>query len=308
MLYPSDINYVRFSDTQVSLFAQHAESECGVNPWWREDLDEAARDLIIGHITQQWDSPSAIIKKLKSITKNPGRFFDQLDSGGAGAISDPVATALRHGTGWTDEQLLDAANHRDEFLQGVGAEIAFLEKIIEWRKAMGRRGNVGNPAMEEFVNRLALVYQDAFLLEPSVTTPKGNAPGGSFVQFSKAVVAAVAGNLSIEVTKHYPLLRSKLRQASDNDNSSIFHYLTESSACYKTNVMANQFQELMVALQEWAKTTGQSEGFRGASNISPQLISNLAEGRFNALTPDDLNKAVGAANLGPVSGALNLIR
>lgn len=119
ILYADEIGYRPFTDEQIKLFAQCAEAAYANDLWWRDDLNEVARDLIIGSLSQQWDSPSAIAKQLKLIAKNPDRFFDRIDRDRVGVFNEPLAASLRHGTRWTDNQLLDAARHRDEFLRGV---------------------------------------------------------------------------------------------------------------------------------------------------------------------------------------------
>lgn len=239
MLYPSDINYVPFSDEQIEGFARCADIEYASDLWWRDDLNDAARDLIIGHFSQKWDSPSEIVKALTSIAKNPHRFFEQLGSGRAGAIPDPVATALRHGTGWTDEQLLDAANRRDEFLRGVATEIAFLARIEDQRKAMlekaGRkRWSSPDMAMIAFVNELAFIYQDAFLSNAnekltvtyatSMASKKSDASSvsGPFIRFSKAVIAAIGKNLDEAVTRESPDLQGALKRIAMPSDTSLW--------------------------------------------------------------------------------------
>lgn len=230
MLYPSAIDYVRFSDTQVSLFAQHAKSECGGNPWWREDLDEAARDLIIGCFAQTWACPSAIINELKLIAKNPDRFFKRITRGAGDhrdAFVDSVDTSLRHGTGWTDNQLLDAANRRDEFLSGVEKEIAFLGRIEAQRKAIlekAGRKRWSNPdvAMATFIDRLGFIYQDAFFrgANDGLTVPFGGGnAGGPFISFAKSIFVEIEKNLSDAVrdgAPSLPVLLKRMAQESDS--------------------------------------------------------------------------------------------
>lgn len=229
MLYPSDISYTTFSDAQVRLFAKCAEAEYKDDLPWRKELDEAARDLIIGNLSQQWDSPSAILKKLKLIAKNPDRFFGLIAKNDADAMSDPVATALRHGTGWTDEQLLDAAKHRDEFLQGVEREIAFLERLVGRRKAMGKQGHAGDPAMKEFINRLAWVYQDAFLQEAEVAAPVvSGSIGGAFVGFAKEVIASIECNLSVAVRQSAPSFCERLNDLANEDDTGVWNQFIRS--------------------------------------------------------------------------------
>ncbi|MFA7268725.1 MAG: hypothetical protein WC073_05225 [Sterolibacterium sp.] len=200
MIYPSDIDYRPFSDEQVENFAKCAGLEYANDRWWRSELDEAARDLVIGHFSQQWSSPSDITKALKRIASNPDSFFMELARSGAGAMTDPVATSLRHGTGWTDDQLLDAANHRDEFIAGVGKELAFLRKIISRRKEMNRSGNSGNPAMSVFLNQVVHVYWRAFGQVANIgLSNNGQVISGPFIKFVKSICAAMKENLSVAV-------------------------------------------------------------------------------------------------------------
>lgn len=240
MLYPSDINYAPFTDAQIAAFAQFAGIEYAGDLRWRDDLDDAARELIIGHFSQQWASPSAIIKELRLIAKNPDRFFKRITRGAddhRDAFVDSVDTSLRHGTGWTDDQLIDAVHHRAEFVAGIEKEVIFLGKIQRHNRAKldaagRRRESKPDTAMIEFVNRLAVVYQDAFLngandgLTYAYATSrtsiksKDGCVSGPFIKFSKAVLGAVNENLSAAVRREAPCLPTMLtRMALVSDTS-----------------------------------------------------------------------------------------
>lgn len=232
MLFRQSIHYRPFSDEQVSSFETAAGLSYTDSTHWREDLDFAATDLIIDHYNQKWESPSSILKQLRRIERDPNVLLDSIKDE-FNALPMPLSAALCHGTGWTFEQLADAAGDKETFLFGVRKEIHFLSLIIERRKEKKITGNQGQPAFRYFINRLAFIFQDAFLQGANTGlsisyVSYGTSADGPFIRFAKAVFVALADNLSVAVTSTDPDLVKLLKAMSCNSSTSIYQHFSRS--------------------------------------------------------------------------------
>lgn len=231
MEFRHDIEYRKFSDEQIVSFAGAAALEYADEWHWRDDLDDTARDFIIDHYTQTWHSPSSVIKKLNAINKNPESFFKLIDDYGIDTLPMPLSSALCHGTGWAIDQLRYATNEKELFLVGVEREIQFLCGLIEKRKAIGVRGNKGNPALRDFVNRIAFIFQDAFLQRANagLSIPYGGGvPTGPFLRYAKTVSQCMEQNLSEAVRSTDTKLPSLLKRLAMSGDTSISQHLLRS--------------------------------------------------------------------------------
>lgn len=233
VILASEIEYQPFTDEQLDSFATAAGIEyANTDQVWREDLNEAAKDLLIEYAGSDWPTPSAMRKQLVAVQRDPDKFLQRLNKD-AELRSSPVATAILHGTRWTPEQLEKATEFRADFIAGVNREIDRLTKIIAWRKDRKTTGNAGDKVMARFVERLAWVFQEAFAQPANVglsvpTSSRMRAyddgPQGPFIAFSRSVTQALENNLP-------GVLRSSqlsVRLKSMTINSSIFNYFARS--------------------------------------------------------------------------------
>lgn len=231
MILPSDIRYQPFSDAQCESFARAAGSDANGDTFWRDELNNAAHELLIESCADEWPTPSEMVKDLERIAKNPDEFIGRLEVD-SGIMDSPVVTAILHGTRWTPDRLATVAAHREEFIAGVAREVAFLRRIVERRKATRICGNRGNAAMAWFVERLAWIFTDAFLktVNEGLTVPYGGGvPKGPFIGFAKAVVSAIESNLHDSLRAGD--LPAQLRCIAQDTSTAIWNRLTRTD-CY----------------------------------------------------------------------------
>ena len=95
---------------------------------------------------------------------------------------------------------------------------------------MGKRGHAGNPAMEEFINHLAWIYQDAFQHEARVAAPVvSGSIGGAFVGFAKEVLRSIEMNLSPPVRGSMPPFCKLLKDLANEDDTGVWNRFIRSA-------------------------------------------------------------------------------
>ncbi len=204
VILPLEVEYQPFTDEQIKSFAEAAGKEFA-NPddSWRHDLNEAVRDLLSESALKDWPTPSAMRKQLAAVGRNPDKFIDQLEND-AEFRGSSVAIAILHGARWHPAQLARAGEYRDQFIAGVKREIKWLNSIIAERKRRKVTGHGSDVALDRFIDRLAWIYQDAFLQQMNVglSVPTNSrrtnydaAPSGPFIRFAQAVMNQIASSL-----------------------------------------------------------------------------------------------------------------
>lgn len=196
VILPSEVEYQPFTDDQIASFAEEAKFEYA-NPdqYWRADLDDAAKELLIEYASNDWPTPSSLRKRLFAANNNPDEFIQRL-ANEAEFRESPEATAILHGTRWRPDQLARAGEYRDQFITGVKREIEWGNLIINRRKDSRITGHSGDAAMDRFIDQLAGIYQDAFCKAVNVgLSGSGSDVDGPFIRFSKKVLTTLKMNL-----------------------------------------------------------------------------------------------------------------